>query len=283
MKLENLNPFVRYANLHTFYEEPQENRICYDCRLFYILSGEGSIFINGEFYSFSNNTAIYLPPLSRYSFYFKKPEIAKIYLFDFDLCDKFAYLSSSLNTATESSFNTEKSPKYELLPELSKEIVKDNMLSLLSDFSSCVESYLLKEDYYIATISAKIKLCLIKLITENENAMSKNMLIVGVKEFIKSHYSDAELDNSRIAAHFNYHPYYLNRLMKESTGSTLHDFLLGYRIEMAKNLLVTTVSSISTVADKTGFSSYSYFISRFKKECGMSPRQYRLAFKNKNF
>ncbi len=71
--------------------------------------------------------------------------------------------------------------------------------------------------------------------------------------------------------------------MKENTGRTLHDYLLEYRIEMAKNLLVTTAGSISSVADNTGFSSYSYFISRFKKETGLSPRKYRITYKNKNF
>lgn len=283
MKLENLNPFVRYANFHRFYEETNEKRICYDCRLFYILSGEGTLIVDGEFYSFSNNSIIYLPPVSKYYFDFKKPDSAKIYLFDFDLCDKYSYLSSSLNTALESNFKPERVPRYELVPELSGVIVKGNGLSMLSDISSCVDIFLSKEDYYIATVSAKIKLCLIKMISENENSMSQNVLINGVKEFIRANYSDAELDNSNIASHFNYHSYYLNRLMKENTGRTLHDYLLEYRIEMAKNLLVTTASGISAVADKTGFSSYSYFISRFKKETGLSPRKYRLIYKNKDF
>ncbi len=283
MKLENLNPFIRYANLHSYYEETSENRICYDCRLFYIMSGEGAVHVNGEDYSFSNNTAIYFPPLSRYTFNFKKPDSAKIYLFDFDLCDKFSYLSGSLNTALESSFKSERAPRYELLRELSEPIIKENCLSMLADIAEAVESFLSKDEYYIAKVSAKIKLCLIKMITENENFISQNSLIVGIKEFIRANYWDAELDNTTIASHFNYHPYYLNRLMKKSAGCTLHDYLLKYRIERAKNLLITTVGSINYVADRSGFSSCSYFISRFKKETGLSPRQYRIAYKNKDF
>ncbi len=95
MKLENLNPFIRYANFHRFYEETDEKRVCYDFRLFYILSGEGTLIANDEFYSFSNNSVICLPPASKYYFDFKKPDSAKIYLFDFDLCNKYSYLSSS--------------------------------------------------------------------------------------------------------------------------------------------------------------------------------------------
>ena len=283
MKLENLNPFVRYANFHTFYEETTENRVCYDCRLFYVLSGKGVFVANGVNYSFSNNTLIYLPPQTRYRFFFKNPDTAKIYLFDFDICDSFSYLSGSLNTALESNFDPTKAPQYELISELSGVIVKENMIQLLSDISASVDSFLLKESHYSAIVSAKIKLCLIRLINENENTQLHNTLINSVKEYIKSNYSDPELDNSTIAANFNYHSYYLNRLMKEALGETLHGYLLSYRIEMAKNLLVTTAGSISAIADKTGFSSYSYFINRFRKETGLSPRQYRLYHKNMDF
>ncbi len=104
----------------------------------------------------------------------------------------------------------ERVPRYELLTELSGVIVKENGLSMLSDISSSVESFISKDDHYIATVSAKVKLCLIKMISENENSMSQNMLINSVKEFIRANYSDETLDNSTIASHFNYHSYYLN-------------------------------------------------------------------------
>jgi AraC-like DNA-binding protein len=44
---------------------------------------------------------------------------------------------------------------------------------------------------------------------------------------------------------------------------------------MAKIMLVSTLDSITVIAEKTGFNSYSYFIELFKNRVGISPLKYR--------
>jgi len=86
---------------------------------------------------------------------------------------------------------------------------------------------------------------------------------------------DADLTNENIAKKFHYHPYYLSQLIRQYTGQPLHLYLIGYRIKMAKKMLITTDEAISTVAWKSGFPSPAYFTKQFKAQTGITPKAYR--------
>ncbi|MBT2687150.1 response regulator [Bacillus sp. ISL-47] len=78
-----------------------------------------------------------------------------------------------------------------------------------------------------------------------------------------------------IAAKVHASPAYLSRKFSEEVGTSLIDYLTVYRLEKAKHLLATTNSSISEIAEKTGFNSLHYFSSQFKKKEDITPKQYR--------
>jgi AraC-like DNA-binding protein len=69
--------------------------------------------------------------------------------------------------------------------------------------------------------------------------------------------------------------YHFIRLFKEKTGFTPHRYLLNSRINAAKYLLKNSRLSTKSICFHTGFSSESVFCSAFKKECGMTPTEYR--------
>ena len=52
-------------------------------------------------------------------------------------------------------------------------------------------------------------------------------------------------------------------------------FLSKHRVKVAMQLLRTTDSSVSDIAQQVGFSGASYFSESFRKLTGMSPREYR--------
>ena len=68
---------------------------------------------------------------------------------------------------------------------------------------------------------------------------------------------------------------YLSRVFRTETGMKITDFLTRCRIEEAKRLLRTTDQSVSDIAVESGFESFSYFSTVFKKVVGMTPVQYR--------
>lgn len=57
------------------------------------------------------------------------------------------------------------------------------------------------------------------------------------------------------------------------------EYLLGYRVEMAKKMLKTTNDSILEIAMRTGFQDGAYFSKMFKKNCGKTPGAYRKMYR----
>jgi AraC-like DNA-binding protein len=56
------------------------------------------------------------------------------------------------------------------------------------------------------------------------------------------------------------------------------EYLLYYRVERAKLLLLKTEWPVSAVAEQVGFSQTPYFSVCFKKQTGLSPLQFRKRF-----
>ncbi|TXK84163.1 AraC family transcriptional regulator [Paenibacillus sp. N3.4] len=64
-------------------------------------------------------------------------------------------------------------------------------------------------------------------------------------------------------------------LFKKTTGCTIMQFLIEYRLNRAKHMLTETDLTITEVAGHTGFNDMSHFFHMFKRETGFTPRQFR--------
>ena len=128
-----------------------------------------------------------------------------------------------------------------------------------------------------------LKLCLLELIRHNISDTPYSLLCEKVLTYIHEKYADTTLTNEDIARVFNYHPYHLSRIIKQETGKTLHNYLMYYRLRIAKNLLVTTQYDIEDIAWRAGFSSSTYFIKQFRLNTGLTPKKYRKLQFNSEF
>jgi AraC family transcriptional regulator len=68
---------------------------------------------------------------------------------------------------------------------------------------------------------------------------------------------------------------HLTRAYKNTTGTTLSQFIADTRIRQAKGLLSKPEALIKTVAFDTGFQSAAAFAAAFRKATGWSPRRFR--------
>lgn len=66
------------------------------------------------------------------------------------------------------------------------------------------------------------------------------------------------------------------------TGVGANEYISKIRIEKAIFLIENTDMTFTEIADKTGFSTPSYFSTAFKQHTGQTPTQYKNAIKNKN-
>ena len=95
-----------------------------------------------------------------------------------------------------------------------------------------------------------------------------------VDNYITINYQNAiSLDD--IAEHVHLNVNYLSRLYKTNTGTTIHETLLTFRINKAKDLLINTDMKIADIAEQVGFQSANTFIRCFKKQVQMNPLAYR--------
>ena len=78
-----------------------------------------------------------------------------------------------------------------------------------------------------------------------------------------------------MASQLNLSPKYLSDLLKQETGKTALELIHLYVISEAKNLLVEGEQSISEIAYRLGFENPPYFSRLFRKEVGMSPKEYK--------
>ncbi|CAD0000849.1 helix-turn-helix domain-containing protein [Flavobacterium salmonis] len=83
-----------------------------------------------------------------------------------------------------------------------------------------------------------------------------------------------------VASKLNVSPRYLSDLLKQETGKTAIDLIHLSLISEAKNLLKTNNQSVSEIGYALGFENSPYFSKLFKKEVGISPKEYREQFLN---
>lgn len=93
-------------------------------------------------------------------------------------------------------------------------------------------------------------------------------------EFIENNFN-SELGLSQIADALGIHKGYLCRLFKQETGENLTDYILRFRIDKAKQLILATNFKLYEVAERTGFSSAQQFSISFKKVTGLTPIEFR--------
>ena len=83
----------------------------------------------------------------------------------------------------------------------------------------------------------------------------------------------------QLAAASGLSKYHLERVFKQATGLTPHNYALMLRVERAKGLLASTAEPIAEIAADLRFAHQSHFTNVFKRLTGMTPRGYRLASK----
>jgi AraC-like DNA-binding protein len=83
------------------------------------------------------------------------------------------------------------------------------------------------------------------------------------------------LDLDAVAAHAGYSRYHFVRAFKAVYGQTPGQYLSCRRTERAEELLRSASLSVTEICALVGFSSLGTFSTRFKKQTGLTPSEYR--------
>ncbi|WP_256865444.1 helix-turn-helix domain-containing protein [Paenibacillus sp. 32352] len=110
-----------------------------------------------------------------------------------------------------------------------------------------------------------------------KRTMKQGDLIRSINELIDWHYADPNLCLNWIAEQVSMSSIYVSRVYKQQTLNAIVDVINEVRLKKAKEHLEQSDSSIAEIAEKTGYTSSSYFHRMFKKRFGVTPAEYRKA------
>lgn len=85
---------------------------------------------------------------------------------------------------------------------------------------------------------------------------------------------EKELSLEYLAGEFLVSKYHIAHIFKENTGISIHQYIMKKRLTACKEAILSS-RSISKAYQMFGFKDYSSFYRAFKKEFGISPKEYR--------
>lgn len=255
----------------------------------YIQEGKGHIVIDQKIYGIKPNTLVCFQPFQLHKINFsanqQQPYIRSMLLFEPAFVDEFIKPFPSL---------------YSLFQYLCKGKLKQQMFymknnnkiyELLYEFNQglgIVNPHNHREELIIFLISLlKMLREVIPHFREETSSQKRNLRHVeNVMNWIEDHYKE-EFVLDQLASELHLSPYHLSHIFREEMGCTITDFITVKRIKEACWLLSSTDLSIQLIGKKVGWNSDSYFSQIFKKNIGLTPKQYRLSskdfFKNSTF
>ena len=101
-----------------------------------------------------------------------------------------------------------------------------------------------------------------------------------VISYLHRHYQNPRLCAEEICRAFRISHSYLCRLMKQETGKPMMQHLIKIRIAEACRMLEKTQMSVKEIAYSVGFRDELHFMKTFKRQIGISPREYRRGFED---
>ena len=93
--------------------------------------------------------------------------------------------------------------------------------------------------------------------------------------YLYEHFTDPDLNAEKLQEKFSISHSTLFKLVKTATGKTLVELITDLRMELAQKLLAQKELPVKEIAGRCGYSDQFYFSRIFKKQTGLSPKEYR--------
>lgn len=278
-----INPFVRYVqSFKVLRSEYPSFFQSYDCRLFYIYKGSGILYINDESYRLTHGMLVIWHPGIKYRMKSDDNNTLILLGANFDFTQNHNDISYPIPPDNELQFDSKKILEKVTINDIlvandsiilsNTQSVEDMMLKMLHEFDA-------KKIFYPVIISSILKNILFyafrKYTVSSDPKNKDDDKIDEILAYIQNHYM-MNITNQSIGECFNYHPNYLNKLVLQSTGKSLYQYIINYRISKAIDLLSNTSLSVNAIAIETGFKDVHHFSKIFKQKTGMPPSKLRL-------
>ncbi len=165
--------------------------------------------------------------------------------------------------------------------ETNAQMFKDYNLSVLHNMEKIAEEYKTRNFMYHRIIESMITELLVETYrTRKTHTQSEQFDPIGYTLTYINEYFRTNIDIGSLAASANYSASRFRELFKAYTGSSPKAYILGKRIDYAKQLLAGTDLGIGEIAALVGFTDYPQFYKYFTHCTGINPKEYRIRFRS---
>lgn len=99
--------------------------------------------------------------------------------------------------------------------------------------------------------------------------------VIEFKAYVAKHYRAANLSITEVGKALMLSPSYLSKILKRQLDCSFVDYITGYRVNRAKELLAGSDLKTYEVAEASGYGDSRYFSTVFKRITGLAPTEYR--------
>ncbi|ALC08599.1 AraC family transcriptional regulator [Lactiplantibacillus plantarum] len=250
---------------HDFYE------------LFYVYEGEFTQYINQNNITMRTGDICLIQPGVYHSLDVNNYSIVLNVLIDKETFEKIFFNDLVGDTAFSAFFRTdffsEKLKTFIIFKTHGARIIQDLILQMYLEILN-------KSDYYAQVVHSYLLLLFTHLLRDYAKTAiipkphkKQDLIDYQIINTIQRNYQSVTLQS--LAGQFHYSTQYLSQRIKHLTGYSFSKFLLRQRIQIATELLKTTVQKVNTISTMVGYNNVENFIRTFKRQTGMTPSQYR--------
>lgn len=298
ISLMDINPFVRFVN--KIITDKDEIHACpmrqlYDYQLVCVLEGNLNFKIGDDVVELYSGDLIILPPFTWTLEYCKNSAFCKYYIAHFD----FFYNPSRVDWQVEDMYlkycrpwidKVEPDQKYVDKSDrnfgalksyaVEKNALTDDTIELLQKMLDAYRAVYRK--VRLGSEDLLLKSYILKLFALLSSPMVSGSThcdaVNGFIDYVMANYNQ-KISVSEFARDCGYTINHYRKIFKAETGETPLDYLLKVRIEKAKDFLLYNVP-VNQTAERVGFDDPYYFSKVFKKETGVSPKNYKKTIEN---
>lgn len=152
-----------------------------------------------------------------------------------------------------------------------------NANACLQSFKESQRLWLKKGAGYSAKIKSELYHILYQLQSEYEIPYARTAVIEPAVAYVHSHYDKEQISVSHLAALCGISQVYLRNLFLKRFAMTPVKYINHLRLTRASELLASQMYAVRDACFLSGFQDESYFSREFKKNFGISPKEYAKA------
>ena len=247
-------------------------------KIIYVISGHGEKIINDRKYPMSAGSLFVIHPDDKTTFNIESEflEIYNILFMPELLSNEIKKLKSEFDffAILANDFQDVSREYREMLYVLDSSKETEHLINRIE------KEYRKKASNYRNMIKLYLQALLINISRLASGKLRKDKgenIVQYIDHIIETHFHET-FDFDFLAAQIGLNKTYISRLYSKTTGKTITQTLLKYRLDCAMKMLHYSSKNISEICYECGFNDLSYFYRAFKTANGLNPGQYRKKF-----